>query len=64
MKQSLEEHRNQGHFPFHEGCLSRSAAKSFTCTGAANVERKTGITVIAARHGRPSLSVGFSYQPH
>ena len=30
IKQSLEEHHNQGHVPFHEGCLSRSAANSFT----------------------------------
>ena len=30
VRQSLEEHRNQGHFPFHEECLSCSAAKSVT----------------------------------
>ena len=30
VRQSLEEHRNQGHFPFHEDCLSCSSAKSVT----------------------------------
>ena len=30
VRQSLEEHRSQGHFPFHADCLSCSSAKSVT----------------------------------